>query len=689
MQATMSEPDDPYLWLEEIDSPAVLDWIEAHNASTLAALTDGEFIRDEERLGAALGAPDKIPYAGQCGDYFYNFWHDEAHPRGLWRRTTMASYCADHPTWETIIDVDALGQEEGESWVWQGCVTLAPEHRRGLVALSRGGADARVLREFDLVTRQFVVDGFVLPESKSCAFWVDVDTLLVASPLGAGHATRSGYPRTVRRWRRGAPFEAAEVIFEGRDNDFIVYGSVDDEPGFGRTVLVRRPSFLESEIFLLDGAGEFRRLDVPSDADAQIHREWLTIRLRSQWQPKDRVFAPDSILIIGLDVFLSGGRDFSLLFEPRDRRAVHYTTWARSRLAICVLDNMKSEVLVAEPDEAGWRVAPLIGVAETETVWIWCAGSDRDGSSEDFFLLVTGYLTPASLHRLAPGRSLALLKRAPIDFDATRLTVSRHEAVAEDGVPIPYVQVGPRDMPLDGDNPTVLYGYGGFSASLLPAYNPAIGVPWLERGGVYVVANTRGGGEFGTAWHKAGIRAGKKRAQDDFAVVARDLIARGVTSAPRLGCFGLCNGGLLVGNMLTRFPQLFGAGWCEMPVLDLRRFTKLLTGAVWIEEYGDPDNPEDWAYLKEISPYHLVERGGSYPPFLLWTSRRDDQTHPAHARKMAARLEAFGHRALFYEPAEGGHGTTDFRQAAHMYALGFSFFRQTIGVGAFAFTAPH
>ena len=450
MSEGTTELHDPYLWLEDIDSPAVIDWIEARNVRTRAALVDADFVGDEKRLRAALGAADKIPYAALRGEYLYNLWQDEAHPRGLWRRTTMASYSAETTAWETMIDIDALGQAEGESWVWQGCITLAPEHRRGLVALSRGGADARLLREFDLVTRQFVAAGFVLPESRSYASWVDADTLLVASSLGEGHATRSGYPRTVRRWRRGTPFETAEVIFEGLESDFIVHGGVEDEPGFGRTLLVRRPSFLESELFIRRHAGNLQRIDVPPDAHAQIHREWLTIQLRSPWHVKDRVFAPDSILVIGLDAFLSGTRDFTVLFESRDRRVVRYTAWARSRLAICVLDNMRSEILIAEPSECGWRVTPLMGVPETETAWIWCAGSDRTGTSEDFLLLTMGYLEPPSLHRLSPRRSLELLKRAPADFDTTGLIVSRHEAIAEDGVAIPYLQVGPRDARLDG-----------------------------------------------------------------------------------------------------------------------------------------------------------------------------------------------------------------------------------------------
>jgi prolyl oligopeptidase len=679
--APLAASDDRYQWLEDVQGTEALAWVEAQNARTLAALTGPDFERDREAFRAILSASDKIPFVFKRGPYLYNLWQDKTNPRGLWRRTTLESYRSPSTEWDVLIDVDALGREEGENWVWHGCTTLPPDHRRGLVILSRGGADASVVREFDLEVRAFVTDGFVLPEAKSSANWADADTLYVASPLGDGHATTSGYARKVRRWRRGTPFADAQTIFEGRASDVSVYVSVDHEQGFERAFVGRRFAFFDTEVFQVTADG-LRRIDVPTDAFWDAHREWLTVRLRSPWKPKDREFSADSLIAIRFDSFMAGDRDFDLLFEPSERRTISDYSWARDRLAISILDNMRTQISMAEPSAAGWTFTPLPGVAETESARIWCMGDEGGKSSENFLLMRDSFLEPPSLSIVAPGQVTELLKQPPPRFSADGLTVTQHEALADDSVRIPYFQVSRKDLPFDGRTPTILYGYGGFLISLLPGYHAGVGKAWLEHGGVYVVANIRGGGEFGSAWHNAGIREHKKCAQDDFAAVAADLVRRGVTSPQRLACHGGSNGGLLVGNMLTRFPERFGAVWCTIPLLDMRRYSKLLAGASWIAEYGDPDKADDWAFLKEISPYHLAEAGKSYPPILLWTSARDDRVHPGHARKMAARLEELGHTVFFYEPPQGGHGPSDFEQTAHMWALGYAFLRQAIGQAA-------
>jgi prolyl oligopeptidase len=675
-----TESDDRYQWLEDVQGAEALAWVEAQNARTLTALTGPDFERDRGAFRAILSASDKIPFVFKRGPHLYNLWQDKTNPRGLWRRTTLDSYRSPSTEWDVLIDVDALGRNEGENWVWHGCTTLPPDHRRGLVVLSRGGADASVVREFDLEARAFVTDGFVLPEAKSSANWADPDTLYVASPLGNGHATTSGYARTVRHWRRGTPFAEAETVFEGLATDVSVYAFVDHERGFERAFVGRRFSFFDAEVFQV--GTDLQRVEIPTDASWVAHREWLTARLRSPWKPKDREFPTDSLIAIRFDAFMVGDRNFDLLFEPSERRTINNFAWAKNRLAMSILDNVRSHILIAEPSATGWTFAPLQGVAETETPNIWCMGDDGGESSENFLLMRDGFLEPTSLNIVAPGKAPQLLKQLPPRFDASGLIVTQHEAIAADGVRIPYFQVGPKDLRLDGSTPTILYGYGGFLISLLPTYSMGVGKAWLERGGVYVVANIRGGGEFGSTWHNAGIREHKKRAQDDFAAVAADLARRGVTSPSRLACYGGSNGGLLVGNMLTRYPERFGAVWCTIPLLDMRRYSKLLAGASWIAEYGDPDKPDDWAFLKEISPYHLAEAGKSYPPILLWTSARDDRVHPGHARKMAARLEALGHTVFFYEPPQGGHGPSDFEQTAHMWALGYAFLRRTVGQAA-------
>jgi prolyl oligopeptidase len=674
-----NEPDDPYLWLEEVDGERARVWVQAQNAKTFAALCGPDFEREREDLRLLFSAPDKIPFITKRGEYLYNLWQDKNNLRGLWRRTTLESYRSSTPQWTTILDVDELGRREKENWVWGYSETLPPHHHRALVRLSRGGSDASVIREFNIEDRAFVADGFALAESKSAASWLDADTLLVTSPLGDGHATIPGYARTVRRWRRGTPFAAAETIYEGQENDFFICIKVDHDPGFERTLICRHLAFFEIEHILLDSKGRLHRIDVPSDSSLELHREWLTLQLHSPWRPKDREFAADSFLAIRLDAFMAGSRDFELLFAPGERRVIQASAWAGDRLAISVLDNMRSQILIAEPAAGGWRIERLADVPETDTAAIWCISGYEGSEAEEFLLNLTGFLRPTSLYIVEPAKAPALLKQSPNRFDASGLVVTQHEAVADDGVRIPYSQVAPADLPLDGDNPTILYGYGGFRSSSLPFYSTAHGKSWLERGGVYVNANIRGGSEFGSAWHKAGVREGKKRTHDDFAAVAIDLIRRGVTRRERLAAHGGSNGGLLVGNMLTRYPHLFGAVWCTVPVLDMRRYTKLLAGASWIAEYGDPDIPEDWAFIKEISPYHLAEAGRDYPPILLWTSARDDRVHPGHARKMAAKLEKFGYQVFFYEPAEGGHGTSDYEQQAHALALGYAFLRHTIG----------
>jgi prolyl oligopeptidase len=675
------EGADPYLWLEGVDDARALAWVASQNARTEQALCGADFERDRASFRAILSAPDKIPFVGKVGPYLHNFWQDKDNRRGLWRRTTLASYRTPTPEWSTLLDIDELGRAEQEDWVWHGCTTLPPDHRRGLVVLSRGGADASVVREFDLDARTFVADGFVLPEAKSSADWVDADTLLVASPLGDGHATTSGYARTVRRWRRGQAFAAAEVMFEALASDVSAFCNVDHEPGFERTFVGRSFSFFDTESFLLDDSGARRRIDIPSDATFGVDREWMTLYLRTPWKPGEREFAADSLIAIRFDLFMAGDRNFDLLFDPSERRTIKGYSWARDRLALNILDNLRSRVLFATPSPAGWQVEPLAGVTETETVDLWCLGNDGAERSASFLCSVAGFLRPTSLYLSEPDQPLELLKQAPERFDASGLAVSQHEAIATDGVRIPYFQVARAGLALDGGCPCLLSGYGGFQAASLPYYLTTTGKAWLERGGVYVLANIRGGGEFGATWHKAGMRERKKTSHDDFAAVAADLIARGVTSRRRLACSGGSNGGLLVGNMLTRYPQLFGAIWCTVPLLDMRRYSKLLAGASWIAEYGDPDVPDDWAFLKEISPYHLAEAGRDYPPILLWTSARDDRVHPGHARKMAARLEEFGYPVFFYEPPRGGHGTSDFEETAHMLALGFAFLRRTIGDG--------
>jgi prolyl oligopeptidase len=680
LRPTRDRPDDdPYLWLEDIDGEAALAWVAAQNDLSLASFADGAFAHDRDTARALMDRPDRIAMVRRRGTLFYNFWKDAAHPRGLWRRTSESSYRAGTPDWDVLLDLDALSAHENEDWVWAGADLLAGVPDRALLKLSRGGGDATVLREFDLGGRVFIADGFVLPEAKGGATWLDRDTLLVSSALGDGMATRAGYPRTIRLWTRGSDVHEARILFETSAVNMGVWADVERHSGEERIVIAERTGFFDGHLHLADRSGVSTRLDIPSDAEIHLHRDGLAVQLRTPWNIGGQTHAPDTVLTIKLSDFLAGSRDFAVVWEESARRALQDVFWSNDRLVIGALDDLKPSFSVCEAGPAGWTYQPLPGLPVIGTVSVWPLDADPDEADGELSALVQDPVTPPTLLSIPPSLSgPAILRTTPATFDASGLRVTRHEAVSADGTRIPYVQTGPATA--TGDAPVHLTAYGGFKVSILPTYQAVMGKLWLEPGGTSVVANIRGGGEFGTAWHEAGRREGKASAHDDFAAVAADLVARGVTQASHIAAEGGSNGGLLIANMLTRYPERFGALFCTIPLIDMRRYTKLLAGASWIAEYGDPDNPDDWEFLSRISAYHTVEAGRAYPPILIATSRRDDRVHPGHARKMAAKLQALGYGASFYEPAAGGHGYgNDSTQAATFMALGLGFLRRSIG----------
>jgi len=667
----LENPDtDPWAWLEEVDGERALAWVDAQSAATVARLAGPEFERDRAALLALLDRPDNLPVVTRRGGLLYNFWRDAGHPRGLWRRTTLERYRLPEPEWDVLLDVDALAAAESEDWIWQGAGTLPPEHDRALLRLSRGGGDAVVLREFDLRSRTFVVDGFVLPEAKGGAAWLDRDALLLISALGG--VTRSGYARTVRLWHRGTAPEQAPVLFEADPAHISAWGGYDRRSG--RLFFVDQIGFFDAEVHVGTRSGPDLKLELPTDAGMLWDRDWFAVRTRTPWTVNGLTYPSDTVLGIGFETFLAGDRTFSVLFEPTERRALQGFFWSDGRLVLNILDDLRPVYKVVTP--GAWREAALDGLPAIGTVSAWPL--DADSMEQDGTLLgaVQDPLTPASL-LLLTGAGTEVLKRAPAAFDPAGLVVTRHEALSIDGEHIPYVQVGPPG--LTGDAPLHLTAYGGFGISLLPSYKGGMGRLWLQPGGTMVVANIRGGGEFGSRWHDAGRREQKARSHDDFAAVAADLVARGVTRAGRIAAEGGSNGGLLIANMLTRYPERFGALFCTIPLIDMRRYARLLAGASWTAEYGDPDVPEDWAFLQHISAYHTAAPGQGYPPILLATARRDDRVHPGHARKMAAKLQAMGYDASFYEPAAGGHGYgKDNAEAATFMALGITFLRRAI-----------
>lgn len=663
--------DDPWLWLEGVDDPRALAWADAQTAATLARLDSPAFRADRDALRTLLDRPDNLPGVTRRGGLLYNFWRDAAHPRGLWRRTTLDRYRQPDPGWDILLDLDALAAMEGEDWVWAGAVTLPPEHARALLFLSRGGGDATVLREFDLPSRSFVPDGFNAPEAKGGACWLDRDTVLLFT--ASGGATRAGYARTVRVWPRGTDPAAAPVVFETDPANMAASAEFDRENG--RLMFIARTGFFDVEVWVGTRAGPVQRVDLPTDASLLLNRNLLAVRPRRPWTVGGQTHAPDTLLCMPFDAFLAGDRAFRVVFAPAARRSLQGYYWSQGRLVLSILDNLRPVYRIVTP--GAWDDAALPGLPAIGTVNAWpldAEESERDGT---LLAATQDPLTPPSLLLLTDGPP-ERLKQAPAAFDPAGLVTTQHEATSADGERIPYIQVGPPG--LTGEAPVHMTAYGGFRISTLPVYKGGLGRLWLQPGGTLVVANLRGGGEFGTAWHHAGRREGKARSHDDFAAVAADLVARGVTRPGRIAAEGGSNGGLLIANMLTRYPDRFGALFCTIPLIDMRRYTKLLAGASWIAEYGDPDVPDDWAFLGAMSAYHVAAPGRRYPPILLATARRDDRVHPGHARKMTAKLQAMGYDAAFYEPAAGGHGYgKDNAEAAAFVALGIRFLRQGIG----------
>jgi prolyl oligopeptidase len=661
---------DPYLWLEDVTGPAALDWARERNAETLGELSgSARFAELRTEIRQVLDADDRIPYVGRRAGYLYNFWQDAAHPRGLWRRTTLAEYRRDQPDWDVLLDVDALATGEDENWVWKGATMLRPGgYRRALVQLSRGGADASVVREFDVGQRGFVADGFTVPEAKTDVGWIDADRIYVGTDFGPGSLTTSGYPRLVKEWRRGTPLSEAAVVYEGKPDDVGVHAFHDPAEGFERDFVVRNIEFFRSEWYLRTG-GDLVQLAVPPDAIVGVHREWLLIQTRSPWAVDGTSYPAGALLAARFDEFLAGRQELTTLFEPDAHTALSYHAWTRGYLILNMLHDVRSQLTVLTPPGERWQRAALAGVPEyTQTDVV-----DTDPYDSDEYMLVSsGFIQPDTLRYGQVGGGLEVLKQAPAFFDATGLAVRQFFATSADGTAVPYFVVGPEHPA--GPGPTLLTGYGGFEISLTPSYSGVIGRAWLARGGTYVVANLRGGGEYGPQWHLSAIKENRHLVYEDFAAVAADLVTRGITTRAQLGIEGGSNGGLLMGVMLTRYPELFGAIVSQVPLLDMRRYNELLAGASWMAEYGDPREPAEWDYLRPFSPYQNAAAGRPYPPVLFITSTRDDRVHPGHARKMVARLREQGHDVGYYENIEGGHGAAaDNEQRALKWALVFEF----------------
>ncbi len=674
--------DDPYLWLEDVHGERALAWVRERNAAAEREFkADPRYEPLRANLLDILTSRERIPYVTRLGDYVYNFWRDGPTSRGTWRRTTPDDYRQREPKWETVLDLDELARREGENWVWKGAECLRPDtpeqpYRHCIIELSRGGADAVVLREFDLVDRKFVLGAgsFVLGEDKQSIRWKDADTVWVMSAFAAGEKTTSGYPRVVREWRRGALASQSPIVFEGRESDVTADAWSERESGVRRDWFERAIAFWNSEYFVTVG-GRRARLDVPADARPLPFRDWLLIRTRSPWTAGGTAYPAGALLAIRFDLFLRGSRSFYVLYEPRPGASLVDVETTKSGVLLTELDHVRSRLWELTFDGQNWNrgrvpTPEFAQVAIADTYW----------ASDDYQYTVQDFLTPTTLwERTVDRPTRRELKSLPAFFSAAGLQTQQFEATSRDGTRIPYFVVSRKDANPDGRTPMLLTGYGGFEHSELPFYSGVFGKGWLEPGGAFVLANLRGGGEFGPDWHRAAQKAHKQRTWDDFIAVAEDLIQRGITSPPHLGIVGGSQGGLLVTTAMVQRPDLFGAVVAQVPLTDMLLYHKLLAGASWIAEYGDPNRPDERAYIEKYSPYQNVKKDAKYPRIFITTSTRDDRVHPGHARKLAAKMLAQGHDVLYFENTEGGHaGAADNEQRARMWAQTFSFLWRTL-----------
>ena len=665
--------EDPYLWLEDVGGEEALAWVEKQNVDSLGYLEAlPTFQPIYERNLEIYDSDERIAMPGLMGDYIYNYWRDATNKRGIWRRTTLENYVSGDLEWDVVLDLDALAEDEDEDWVWKGSSCLRPEYRKCLLRLSRGGADAVVIREFDSDRKAFVGDGFFVAEAKTRTSWIDEDTVFIGSNFGDNTLTDSGYARTSRLWKRGVPIEEAKEVFAGEQADVSVgvYRGWDGEVSYD--VVHRTPTFFTAIRYLYAEDGEHQKIDIPDDASFHgLMNGQMIVELKSDWQPADTNFVQGTLMSIDFDAFMDGGRDFKIIYVPTDSSAIPRggVAWTRDYLILNQLEDVTSRLSRYELVDGEW-LRTEIATEALGSISLVSAAED----SNVFFFNYEGFLRPDTLYVANDGGdSVEPMFSLPSFFDADGMSVGQQFATSKDGTKIPYFLVLPNGFELSADTPTLIYGYGGFQISRTPSYSATVGHAWLARGGAYVVANIRGGGEYGPRWHHAALKEHRQRAYDDMAAVAEDLIARDVTSAEHLGVRGGSNGGLLTGVMLTQRPDLWGAVVVQVPLLDMKRFNHLLAGASWMDEYGNPDT-DDWEYIKEYSPYHNIDADADYPKAFFTTSTRDDRVHPAHARKMVARMREMGHDLYYYENTVGGHaGASDNTQAARLQSLIYSY----------------
>jgi len=672
--------DDPYLWLEDKDGAGPLAWVEAENAKTLPRLqNDPRYKTFYAEALAIASAKDRIPMPNQLFGRIYNFWRDAEHPQGIWRWTSEAGYAQANPAWTTTLDLDALSKAEGKKWVWKGASCLPPEERLCLVALSEGGEDAVTYREFDLKAGQFVTGGFVLPTSKQGATWIDADTLMVSRDWGAGSMTASGYPFVVKEVKRGQPLTAAREIFRGEASDQLgTYADVMTDGQGNRVVMIqRRQTFFGGEKHVVTASGikpaGLVKLDVPARVfPAGMVDGQVIFSTSEAWGQ----IPAGAIASAPLAEVRKGRFTPTLVFAPTARQSVDGVSVTRDHIVASVYDNVRGRAVVFTHADNGWT-SRAVALPDNASIDV-ASTTDR---SNALFVQVTSFLQPTTLWSLdaGPAGVPKQVKALPAKFDASNAEVEQFEATSKDGTKIPYFVVHRKGVALDGTTPTIMTAYGGFESSMTPYYSGVTGKLWIERGGSFVLANIRGGGEFGPKWHDAGRKTKRQVIYDDFAAVGQDLIARKLTSPEKLGIYGGSNGGLLMGVEFNQHPDLWKAVVIQVPLLDMIRYEQIAAGASWVDEYGSVTVPEEKAFLETISPYQNIRKGVAYPEPYIWTTTKDDRVGPQHARKFAARLKEYGLPYLFYEDTAGGHsGDADIEQGARLQALQMTYFAQKL-----------
>ena len=671
MNQFMQAQEDKYQWLEDVDGAKSLEFVNKQNKLTVDILSkqaDYQSIYDKSL--DIYNSTEKIAYPTIYGDYVYNFWKDKDHVRGIWRRCLLTNYENGIMDWETLLDIDKLSEDDDVKWVYKGATGLYPTYDRFLVNLSKGGGDAVVVVEFDVNKKEFIIDGFYIEESKGGADYVDANTLIVSSDFGEGTMTTSGYPSQVKLWKRGTELSDAQLIFEGDSTDVGTWGGVMRD-GTQAYIMISRSisTYTGQNLVWIDNKAIV--LDIPEDAGINaILNNQLVVQLKSDWTIDGKTYKKGTLISLNYKELLKGEKQIQVVIEPDEFSSIAQVTETKNKLLVNLLTNVTGELYIYSFDNSIWK-SEKVAAPELGTIAI-VATNDL---SDKYYFVFQNFITPSTLYSAdASNNSFKAYKSLPAFFDASKYEVSQFKAKSKDGTMVPYFMVSAKGMKYDGSNPTLINAYGGFEVPYTPFYASTFGVSWLDKGGVVVLANIRGGGEFGPKWHQEGLKEKRQNVFDDLYAVSEDLIAKNVTTPEHLGVMGGSNGGLLVGVAFTQRPDLYNAVVCQVPLLDMQRYNKLLAGASWMGEYGNPDISEEWEYIKKYSPYHNVKTGVKYPEVFFTTSTRDDRVHPGHARKMVAKMNDMGYKTYYFENTEGGHaGSSTNEQSAKENALMFSY----------------